>query len=259
MDPGTTRRLLERIARRVDTETGLRNRLARELIPADADMDDVASCISHEIRTPLASIRGNLEILTDLPGAIAPQYAGNVDAVTRNADRLVRTVDNLLRVFDQHLHEPADGQRLVDLRSVVLAAAEASGQGGERVHVEVPAEPVRVLADARLLEVAIGHLLSNALSFGGPGQPVTVRLAGGPQPSLEIRDQGPGLDEAELSRLGTPFFRGREARLRETPGLGLGVAIGRRIIEAHGGALHLRSVPGAGLTAHVAFPAVLAP
>jgi signal transduction histidine kinase len=144
----------------------------------------------------------------------------------------------------------------VDLGAVVAAAAEATSGAAGRVAVSAPPEPVQVLADRRLLEIAVGHLLSNALTFGAPDRAVAVRLTGGPQASLEIDDHGLGLDEEELSRLGTPFFRGRDARRNEAPGLGLGLAIGRRIIEAHGGALHLHSAPGTGLTARVTLPGI---
>ncbi|GAA2712690.1 GAF domain-containing sensor histidine kinase [Actinoplanes palleronii] len=244
-----TIRLLSGIARRVDAETGLRHLLTSTPFPAAVDQDEVVSAISHEIRTPLASIRGNLELLTDSPGAIAPGYERRIDAITRNADRLCRTVDNLLRAVDQQAYAPVGQPHLIDVSAVVSDAVAALGDS--RVHLAVPTGPVWATADPRLLEVALGQLLTNALCFGEPGTPVEVAVAPHPQPVITIRDHGPGLPQGELAVLGVPFVRGADAVRDQMPGLGLGLAISRRIVEAQGGALHLASTPGEGVTARI--------
>ncbi|WP_436521244.1 GAF domain-containing sensor histidine kinase [Actinoplanes sp. HUAS TT8] len=246
-----TIRLLSRIARRVDAETGLRHLVTTQPFPAGIDQDEVVSAISHEIRTPLTSIRGNLELLSEM-GAIATGFEGRVDAITRNADRLCRTVENLLRAVNQQMHEPVGERHLIDLGSIVPGVVAAIGS--DRVHVTRPDGPVWATADPRLIEVALGHLLSNALCFG-EGKPVEVTLVAHPQPAIVVRDHGPGLDPSELAMLGAPFMRGDEARVAQAPGLGLGLAISRRIVEAQGGVLRLDSAPGAGLTARILLPA----
>jgi signal transduction histidine kinase len=80
-----------------------------------------------------------------------------------------------------------------------------------------------------------------------------VSVEDGPQPMISIQDRGPGLDARELGRLGTPFFRGADARRREAPGLGLGLAVTRRIVQTQGADLRLVSTPGRGLTAQIVF------
>jgi signal transduction histidine kinase len=249
-NPEATVRMLSRIARRVDAETGLRHLAGIQPFPAGVDRDEMVTAISHEIRTPLASINGNLELLTEM-GAIMPGFERRVEAITRNTDRLCRTVDNLLRVVDQQIHEPVGHRRRSDLGAVVAAAAAAAG--GERLHVAGPDSPVWVTADPRLLGVALGHLIGNALRFG-ESKPVEVTVTAGPRPAIVVRDHGPGLGEAELAALGVPFVRGEQARLAQLPGLGLGLAISRRIVEAQGGVLRLESRPGAGLTARIVLP-----
>jgi signal transduction histidine kinase len=253
-DAEATSRLLSRIARRVDAETGLRHRLVDRAFPAAVDQDEVVATISHEIRTPLAAIRGNLELLTATPGAIAPGFERPVDAVHRNAARLCQTVENLLSAVDQQTREPVGERHLIDLHEVVSAAVSAAGYQGERLHAELPAGPVWVTADPRLLAVAVGHLIDNALRFGAPDQPVVVALTAHPQPAVTVRDHGPGLDEAELAALGSAFARGDQARRDQKPGLGLGLSISRRIVRAQGGSLLLRSAPGAGVTAAITLP-----
>ncbi|BCY07032.1 GAF domain-containing sensor histidine kinase [Actinoplanes sp. L3-i22] len=246
-----TIRLLSRIARRVDAETGLRHLVSTRPFPAGLDQDEVVSAISHEIRTPLASIRGNLELLTEM-SAIAPGFERRVDAITRNADRLCRTVDNLLRAVNQQMHEPVGERKLVDL-GAVLSSVVATIRSG-RLRVTAPDGPVWVTADPRLLEVALEHLVSNALAFG-EGHLVELGLDAYPMPTLTVRDHGPGLPEGELVALGAPFLRGDDARLAQAPGLGLGLAISRRIVEAQGGVLRLESSPGTGVTARIMLPA----
>lgn len=167
-------------------------------------------------------------------------------------DRLARTIDTLLRAAD-HRREPLGTRAAVELATVAAAEVAALGPAGARVAINVGSQPVHVYADAGLLGTAIGHLLRNALGFSPADQPVTVSIDGRSQPTIEIHDHGPGLDRRELSRLGTPFFRGDEARRREAPGLGLGLVVTRRIVRAQGAELHLASSPGAGFTARIVF------
>ncbi|BCY09371.1 GAF domain-containing sensor histidine kinase [Actinoplanes sp. L3-i22] len=244
-----TIRVLSRIARRVDAETGLRHLLADRPFPVTVNQDDMISAISHEIRTPLASISGNLELITDSPGAIGPGYERRFDAITRNTDRLCRTVDNLLRAMNQQNHQPIGQRHLIDVASV--ASASVAGLGDQRVRLNTPAGPVWATADPRLLEVAIGHLLSNALCFGNPETPVEVSVELHPRPAITIRDHGRGLPRGEMAALGAPFARGTDAVRDQMPGLGLGLFISRRIIEAQGGTLVLDSTPGEGFTARI--------
>ncbi|GLY02687.1 MULTISPECIES: GAF domain-containing sensor histidine kinase [Actinoplanes] len=247
----TISRLLSRIARRVDAETNLRHLLTHQPFPVAKDQDEVISAISHEIRTPLAVIRGSLEILA---GSIAPGSERPLDAIARNTDRLCRTVDNLLCAADQQSREPVGEPRLTDLATVVSAAATGLGPCAHRLRMDLPAAPIRIVADVRLLAIAVGHLLSNALGFGGPDKPVDIAITAEPQPTVTVRDQGPGLAPAELEIIGRPFVRGDAARREQAPGLGLGLSISRRIVEAQGGYLLLESTPGAGLTARILLP-----
>jgi signal transduction histidine kinase len=250
IDADTTRRYLERLARRVDSETGLRHLLENRSPYELAARDDLLATVSHEFRTPLTAIQGYVELLTGIPGALPPAYARQLEAISRNAGRLCRTVDTLLRAAHQHRNEPVGDRRTVDLACLTSALA---AKLGSRIEVRRPAGPVPVLADPALLEVAIGHLLSNALGFSPADQPVTVSVLDGVRPALEIRDHGPGLCDDELNMLGTPFFRGAEALHNETPGMGLGLAVTQRIIRAQGADLSFASPAGGGLAARIVF------
>jgi len=252
LDAATTRRLLERIARRVDNETSLRHRLdvqARTPFPAMADQDDIVTAISHEVRTPLTAIRGHIDMLAETPGAIAPEFGRSAAAIVRNADRLCRTLDTLLRAADQQRNRPTGDRELIDLGE--LAAAAAAGE--ERVRVETPDGPAPVIADGRLLLIALDHLLRNALTCSPADRPVHLTVSGGPRPGIEVRDEGPGLDAADLRRLVLPFFRTEAARREERPGTGLGLTVAHQIVTAQGATLEFDGNPGQGLVARITF------
>ncbi|WP_250038266.1 GAF domain-containing sensor histidine kinase [Paractinoplanes maris] len=253
IDADTTRRYLERLARRVDSETGLRHLLDNRSPYELSGRDDLLATVSHEFRTPLTAIQGYVELLTSIPGALPAAYARQLDAIGRNASRLCRTVDTLVRAVHQHTNEPVGDRRTVDLACLTTAVAAGLGPAGSRIELRRPDRPVPVHADPALLEVAIGHLLSNALGFSAPGEPVVVSITEGPGPVLEIRDSGPGLTSDELSMLGTPFFRGARARDNETPGMGLGLAVTQRIVRAQGADLCFASPAGGGLAARIVF------
>jgi signal transduction histidine kinase len=106
-----------------------------------------------------------------------------------------------------------------------------------------------------LLRRAIDNLLDNAGKYSEPGS--TVRLlaratADGLQ--VEVADEGMGIDASDMPHLFTPFFRSDRSRARKTGGVGLGLALARRIVMAHGGSLTLESQPGVGTTARITLP-----
>jgi signal transduction histidine kinase len=111
-------------------------------------------------------------------------------------------------------------------------------------------------ADPMLLRRALDNLLDNAGKYSESG--TRVRLSARPTDAglqVEIQDEGIGIDPNDLPHLFTPFFRSDRSRARTTGGVGLGLALARRIVTAHGGTLTLESQPGAGTTARIVLPA----
>jgi signal transduction histidine kinase len=115
--------------------------------------------------------------------------------------------------------------------------------------------PVRLDADPALLRRALDNLLDNAAKYSAGPTPVGLgcRVAGGAA-IIEVRDHGIGIDTADLPRLFTPFFRTDRSRARGTGGVGLGLALVKRIVEAHGGAVEVESVPEQGTTVRIMLP-----
>ena len=119
-------------------------------------------------------------------------------------------------------------------------------------------EPVIVLGDAARLHQVLTNLLANARVHTSPGTVVTTRLdSDGTHAALSVCDNGPGIPERLQSEVFERFARGANARGAESPGAGLGLAIVRTIVEAHGGTVSIRSVEGAGTTVQVELPLAL--
>jgi two-component system OmpR family sensor kinase len=139
----------------------------------------------------------------------------------------------------------------VDLASLAreVGAEATAGLPAARVEVEVPAEAPTVAGDPLALRRALQNLVANALKHGGTPPWAAVRLAvaaGDGEVRVEVADRGPGIPAGERERLFEAFYRGERAQAAQVPGTGLGLYLVRRIAEAHGGRVEVRSEPGAG-------------
>lgn len=190
---------------------------------------------SHELRTPLTAIAGELELLAESEGpvptaALLPLRA-RVNAMTRLVERLL-----VLAV-------PPDvpTAEAVDLADVVdEALAELPEAGRARARV-VTAEDVLVRGDATLLRMALSNAIENALKFS-TGE-VEVRIEGDDARAiLEVKDDGPGIVEAERGRVFEPFYRSPSARKNRVGGFGIGLALIAHVVEGHGGEVAFREV-----------------
>ena len=122
--------------------------------------------------------------------------------------------------------------------------------------VEAEVQPdLNIVADEALLSRALDNLLDNARKYGGgPQSPIRVRAAReGPDAVLSVSDSGAGIPPDELERIFDPFYRGTTARARES-GFGLGLALARRIVEAHGGTIRASNVDGGGARIEMRLP-----
>jgi signal transduction histidine kinase len=204
--------------------------------------------VSHQVATPLATIMTNLSILRRANRKGSADQA--IDDSVAEAERMRRMLARLRALA--HADEDVPLRReLVDLAEltsdIVRAYAAQAGTSGVGLVTEVTA-PARVSADKDLLREAVANLVDNAVRFSPPGAAVTLRVARGPGgPSIDVIDTGPGIDEERLPRLFERFQR-------SDSGSGLGLAIARRVVERHGGTIHVRSAPGKGSTFTIELP-----
>jgi len=204
--------------------------------------------VSHQVATPLATIMTNLSILRRQRNGAHPEAIA--DSVAE-AERMRRMLGRLRSLA--HADEDVPLRReLVDLAEltadVVRAYTAQARTSGVGLIAEVNAHP-SVSADRDLLREAVANLVDNAVRVSPPGGAVTLRVASGEHgPSIDVIDRGPGI---EPQRLDTIFERFQ----RSDSGSGLGLAIARRVVERHGGSLHVETQQGAGSTFTIELPA----
>jgi signal transduction histidine kinase len=204
--------------------------------------------VSHQVATPLATIMTNLSILRRANRKGSADQA--IEDSVAEAERMRRMLTRLRALA--HADEDVPLRReLVDLAEliadIVRAYAAQAGTSGVGLVNDVRA-PARISADKDLLREAVANLVDNAVRFSPPGGAVTLRVARGPAgPSIDVIDSGPGIDAERLPRLFDRFQR-------SDSGSGLGLAIARRVVERHGGTIHVRTARGEGSTFTIELP-----
>jgi signal transduction histidine kinase len=221
---------------------------------------DFVSVVSHELRTPLTSIHGSLELIASGRfGALPPQVARLVSIAARNTDRLVRLSQDVV-----DLHQMRRGQlhlRLaeISLPEVVEQAIDAVKDVAERAGIPVAvacSDLPKVRGDADRLVQVVTNLLVNAVRVSPPGEEVTVMCGvDGLRARIEVRDRGPGVPQGQLDEIFEPFVQFDVPGQRRTGGAGLGLAIARGIVEAHGGRIGAKPAAGGGSAFEVSLPA----
>jgi PAS domain S-box-containing protein len=218
--------------------------------------DDFLAIAGHELKTPLAALLMQLQSLQRTAGTRLPARVGErLDKVAAAGTRLRRLVDQLLDVS----RLTAGGLRLepeqVDLSELVEEIVTRVTETSTRPmgSVIVRSEPhVIGLWDHERMEQAIENLVENAIKYG-QGKPVEIDLGTvGPEVVLRVTDHGVGIDEDQQKRIFDRFERA--VSTRDFGGLGLGLWIARRVVEASGGRIAVRSAPGEGATFTVRLP-----
>ena len=208
--------------------------------------------VSHELKTPLTSIRMGVHLLLEERiGALNSQQNDLLVAVRDDSDRLNGIVSNLLdmgrieagRALMDLKPEPADavvGDSTEPLRS-------AFGDRGVQLRTELPSDLPTILVDRMRIGLVFSNLLTNALKYTAPGGEVCIRAeAGDDNVTFSVTDTGTGIPADYLPQIFERFFRvpGQNG----ATGAGLGLAISREIVEAHGGQIKVESTPGKGST-----------
>jgi signal transduction histidine kinase len=207
---------------------------------------DFLSSLSHELRTPLTSIQGYAELLAMAPD-LSPNMASGLETITRNSDQLLKLVNDLLGTaagFSALQPVQAD---LGDIAAQAVAAAEPkAAAGGVTLTVQSPGD-LQVVCDPARVRQVLDNLISNAIKYSPQGGDVTVGCVGGAgMVECQVADTGMGMSAEESSNVFTRFFRSPAARRGSIPGLGLGLALSKDIVERHGGTIGCVSEPGAG-------------
>jgi len=224
---------------------------ARQLDTLLRERDEMLDVLAHEVRQPLNNASAALQSAATALSAAGEQVASTrVTRAQRVMGQVLASIDNTLAVAAL-LARPQDIGRLdVDIDTLVaVAIGDMPAEARSRIKVDRQTRTRTVSMDLGLMRLALRNLLSNALKYGRPGAPVTVRLIDSDNPLallIDVIDSGAGVPDAVLGRL---FERGARGHGADAPpGHGLGLFIVRRVMELHGGQVELAHNGPGGVT-----------
>ena len=249
------------------------NTMIRRLSELDELKKDFISHVSHELKSPLASMRETVQLMIDeIPGPLTEKQKRLLELNLQSADRLTSMIRNLLDLTKIEAGTVEYELLRQDLTPLVRAAAEElevrAGEKKIRIETDLPETPIEVQCDKDRIVQVIVNLLGNAVKFSPEGGMVRVRLetvsgipgtmpevwrgrvpAPGPGESfglLSITDSGPGIADADKTRIFEKFHQVKKGGKVTGQGVGLGLAICRTIAVAHQGAVWVEDNPGGG-------------
>jgi len=248
--PGTS----DEIGRLVDTLNDMLGRIEKTF---DMQRHFTADA-SHELMSPLSRLRAELEVTLRRPRNIA-EYEESLRSCLEEVERLSWLTEELLslaRLDSGEGREPATEPAL--LAPIVEKAMQRLEDEARRSHVTMVLEPrssVSVTASPAVVSVAVSNVLHNAVKFCGTGGRVSVNVdVDGRDAVVEVSDTGPGVMPEEMPLIFERFHRGSGPRAAGAPGVGLGLAICRALVERQGGRISVASTPGRGATFAIRLP-----
>jgi signal transduction histidine kinase len=210
---------------------------------ARREQSRLVAMLSHEMRTSVAMIDSSARSLSLLMG-------GEDDASKLRIERIHQGVGRMVRLTDQFLAKDRLDDEAIALKAISVDGFALSQQvldqfGGDACIELITSGDTKLHADPDLLQVALHNLLANALRYCPPQTPVSLQVIGEPERvKFIVIDEGPGIDPEEQKSIFSSYVRG--AKMKETPGTGLGLYLVKRVVDLHGGTIILRSVPGQG-------------
>jgi two-component system sensor histidine kinase KdpD len=242
-NPPDQRQLLETLARQIALaieRDSLAEQARRVLVQAETERlrSSLLSSVSHDLRTPLAVIAGASSSLLEEGQTLTDATRRELlQTIVDESSRLATLVENLLHMTRLESGSVAINKQWYPLEEIVGSALERTKKplAGRPISARLPGNLPLVKIDGVLIEQVLINLLENAAKYTPPGTPVDVAAGmDGTNLIVEVADRGPGLNEIERQRVFDKFYRGSTAGASQR-GAGLGLAICRAIVEAHGG------------------------
>ncbi|MDW7555040.1 PAS domain-containing sensor histidine kinase [Azospirillum brasilense] len=229
---------------------------------ADRAKSTFLQVMSHELRTPLNAVIGFAQVIEMrlLGVGEVDRYIDYAGSIRQSGEHLLAIIDDILDITTIEAGGLRLNECIVDPSDLVgealnLVAIQA-GKRGVPIRIDLEDGLPMLFGDALRLRQVLVNLLSNAVKFSNPGETAVVRARrrsdGGVE--LSVTDTGIGIAAEDLPTAMTPFAQVDQSMARRYEGMGLGLSISKRLVEAHGGTLRIDSVPGQGTTVTVALP-----
>lgn len=220
--------------------------------------------VSHELRTPLARIRVGVELVDGGDPEMIQRYLGGIAGDLTEVEQLLDDIVTAARLdlSNEQATDPYPPLRLTPtplgglVEALVRRFCDSHVQREIRLAVD---DDPRVPADRVMLKHALTNVIDNAHKYSPAGRALelsvwTEKREQGERAVVAVRDHGPGVDPEDVPHVFTPFFRGDRSRRRETGGVGLGLTLAKRIVEAHRGTIEFESQRGQGTVVRIALP-----
>jgi two-component system OmpR family sensor kinase len=245
----------DEIARLVETLNEMLGRIEQGF---DAQRRFTADA-AHELRSPVSRLRAELEVTLRRPRA-SDEYKEALQSCLEEVERLSQLIDQLLLLarLDSGVSRE-DSRQIVPLTPILEEAMTHMGpealQRDVTLALDAPASAVLVRVDPTATSLVVTNILGNAVKFSPAGGQIRVGVSTEAQTAVVlVSDNGPGIPEAELPRLFERFYRGSAARHSDVPGVGLGLAICRLLVEGQGGTIAISNSSGGGATVSIRLP-----
>ena len=215
------------------------NRMAESLNKLESFRRSLMIDVAHELRTPLTNIRGYLEALDD---DVIPPSKETISLLQEETMRLVELVEDVLRLARADAARNALNYENLDLCRTVRTALEPFSQTFDQkeltIDLSLPADGVMVAADANRIARVLRNLIDNMARYTPRRGTARIVVESSPEPArIEFINPAPNLVAEDLSFIFERFYRGEKSRSRQHGGAGIGLAIVKELVEAHGGSV----------------------
>jgi signal transduction histidine kinase len=217
--------------------------------------------MSHELRTPLNAVLGFSEMISsELHGPASPRYSEYARDIYASGKYLLSIIEDLLDMSRIELGQFQLREETIDVLEVVNELVRFTAQRAREKRIRIGCTGLEALpklyADPRALRQSMLNLLTNAIKFSGADAPIDIsgRIDDQGGMAISVSDRGPGVRSEELNRIFEPFWQAEAYRRQERDGLGLGLAIAKRLVEAHDGVIDVRNREDGGTTFTIRMP-----
>jgi signal transduction histidine kinase/signal recognition particle receptor subunit beta len=252
-----------RLAADVTDKKALLECAYRDLAALDEVKNQLINRLSLEFRTPVTSLFTAAKVLGRAEPVPPDKAARLVTVIRDEAEKLLEMIESVFQASvlgggaGRVQPSPAPAQEL--FRSAIAPLRDLARQRGVKVQVMVPNDLETVLCEAGSIEAALRAVIRNGIEFNHPGGEVRLEVRrvsrdGRPWLQLRVIDTGPGIPEADLPEVCSPFWQGDDTAAGKRYGIGLGLTIAKRVVENHGGELSITSTRGEGTRVVLSLP-----